>query len=143
MTIIDLSIAENRLTQTLIGCFIRVHSAIGPGLLEGVYEECLCHVLKMEEISFERQKQVPIFFEDIKLESPLRLDLLIEDKIILELKSVETVLPVHEAQIISYLRLAQKQIGFIVNFNVPLMKSGIKRFTNNFNPSSALSAPPR
>lgn len=97
----------------------------------------------MEEISFERQKQVPIFFEDIKLESPLRLDLLIEDKIILELKSVETVLPVHEAQIISYLRLAQKQIGFIVNFNVPLMKSGIKRFTNNFNPSSALSAPPR
>lgn len=137
--VIDISIEENKLTQQLMDCFFRVHKALGPGLLESVYETCLCHEIGKRGFFLERQKSLPVHYDGLAFESGLRLDLVVEQKIIIELKSVETLLPVHEAQILSYLRLSGMEIGFLVNFNVPLIKNGVRRFVNNHAPS----APPR
>ena len=122
----DLS-EEDRISKIVIGGAIRVHQALGPGLLEKIYEECLCYVLIEEGLKVEIQKALPISFEDIKLEAGLKLDILVEDKVILELKAVEKILPVHEAQLYSYLKLSKKHLGLLLNFNVKLMKQGIKR----------------
>lgn len=117
----------NALSNTVIGESIRVHNILGPGLLERVYEECLCYCLNQKGLSVERQKQLPIKFEDIKLDGGLRLDLLVEDKLIVELKAVEKLLPVHDAQLYTYLKLSGKPLGLMINFNVKLLKQGIKR----------------
>lgn len=142
MSVIDLSLPENKITGALMDCFVKVHSQIGPGLLEGIYQECLCYELKKRGLSFEREKIIPLKYDGEILNSGLRLDLIVENKIILELKSIEKLLPIHDAQIISYLRLADMPIGFLINFNVPLIKQGVKRFVNNFK-NSASSALPR
>jgi GxxExxY protein len=120
-----------RIEQTAaqnVDAAVKVHKALGPGLLESVYEACLCHELFLRDIPFQRQLDLPICYEGIRLESGLRIDLLVDSCIVLELKTVEKVLPVHEAQLLSYLKLTNCRIGFLLNFNVPLMKDGIRRF---------------
>jgi len=115
------------LTRQIIGVTIEVHKAIGPGLLESVYEECLCHELGLRGLSFARQVEVPIIYKGVKLESGHRLDLIVEDTVILEIKSVDRHHPIYEAQLLTYMRLLQKPVGFVINFNVPILRTGIVR----------------
>jgi GxxExxY protein len=115
------------LTEQIIGAAIEVHRAIGPGLLETIYEECLCHELNLRRLTFKRQLIVPVTYKGVNLSCGHRLDLLLEDTVILELKAIEQILSVHEAQLLTYLRLLNKPVGFILNFNVPVMKHGIVR----------------
>jgi GxxExxY protein len=115
------------LTEQIIGAAIEVHKAIGPGLLEAIYEECLCHELYLRQFTFKRQLIVPVIYKGVNLSCGHRLDLLVEDTVILELMTIERILPVHEAQLLTYLRLLDKPVGFILNFNVPVMKHGIVR----------------
>ena len=107
---------------------INVHRILGPGLLESVYEECLAYELKKTGFLIERQKAVPIIFKEIKLECGYRIDILVENTVILELKSVDELAPIHEAQILTYLKLSEKKIGLLMNFNVTVLKNGIKRY---------------
>lgn len=118
---------DSGLTETIIGCAMEVHRALGPGLLESVYEECLCFELKSMSLGFERQKILPIAYKDVKLDAGYRLDLVVEGKVIVELKCVEKIIPVHEAQIMTYLRLTRIRTGLILNFFTPVLKDGIKR----------------
>lgn len=123
----------NLLTQRIIACGIQVHKALGPGLLESVYEEALCMELSQARLEFRRQVAVPIYYREQKLGTPLKLDVLVAEEIVLELKAVETILPVHEAQLLSYLRLTGKNIGLLMNFHVPVLKQGIRRKTRDFS----------
>lgn len=122
----------NKLTEKIIGCAIEVHSAIGPGLLESAYEECLCYELAQRGIKFERQVPLPISYKNVKLDCGYKMDLVVEGLIIIEIKAVERVIPVHEAQLLSYLKLYDKKIGLLLNFHVPRLRDGIKRIANNF-----------
>jgi len=115
------------LTHRIIGCAIDVHKELGPGLLESAYEECLCFELGNKGIKFERQVNLPLMYKGNKLDAGYRLDLLVENKIVMELKSVEKILPVYEAQLLTYLKLTKLPLGFLVNFNVPVLKDGIIR----------------
>jgi len=118
----------NQITSEIIGCAINVHRVLGPGLLESAYEECLASELKNAGLRIERQKPVPVTFKDIKLKCGYRIDILVEDIVIVELKSVDQLAPIHEAQILTYLKFSNKQIGLLINFNVLLLKNGIRRF---------------
>ncbi len=120
----------NQLTGKVIGAAIEVHKALGPGLLESTYEECLCRELQLNDISYERQKSLPIEYKGKMLDCGYRMDLLVADQVIVELKSCDTLLPIHEAQLLTYLKLAGKKIGLIINFNVTVLKDGIKRMAN-------------
>lgn len=120
----------DELTDKVIGSAIRVHRELGPGLLESAYQECLFYVLKKEELSVEKEKPIPIKFEDVELDCGYRLDLLVENRLVLELKSVESLNKVHFAQVLSYLKLGNFPLGLLLNFNVSLMKNGIKRVIN-------------
>lgn len=135
----DLGDELNGLTERVISSAIEVHRHLGPGLLESAYEECLCRELSLKGVSFERQLELPVEYKGARLDCGYRLDVIVERRLILELKSVETILPVHEAQIITYLKLANLRAGLLINFNVPVLKSGIKRFVNS--PISSPSAP--
>jgi GxxExxY protein len=115
------------LTKEIIGAAIEVHKAVGPGLLEGVYEECLCHELKLRNLSFERQLIVPVTYKGMTLDCGYRLDLLVEHTVILELKSVDRIHPIFEAQLLTYMRLLEKPVGLLINFNVPILRAGIVR----------------
>jgi len=115
----------------MMGTFISVHSKLGPGLLESVYEEVICYELKKQQIEFERQRPIPLLYDDIKMEIGFRADLIIENKVIIEIKSVETIAPVHHKQLLTYLKLTDKKLGMLVNFNVDLVKDGIFRIVNN------------
>lgn len=119
--------ALNRLTRRIIGCAIEAHRNLGPGLLESIYESALCIELELASLAFERQKQVPVTYKGRPL-GEHRLDVLVEDSVILELKSVDRFDPVFEAQILSYLRMTGKPIGLVINFNTRLLKDGIKRY---------------
>lgn len=123
----DLSPREEEVAQIIVDAAIKVHRHLGPGLLENVYETCLKHELQQRGLRVETQVQLPITYEGLKLEDALRLDLLIEDLVILEIKAAEDIHPIHEAQLLTYLRLAHKRLGFLINFNVPLLKDGLKR----------------
>jgi GxxExxY protein len=116
------------LTEKIIKAALEVHSQLGPGLLESAYEECLVYELAKMGLMVERQKSVPLIYKEIRLECGYRIDVLVENKVIVELKSVDEVLPVHEAQILTYLKLAQKEVGLLINFNVKQLKNGIRRF---------------
>lgn len=120
----------NELTHEVISAAIEVHRTLGPGLLGSAYEQCLCHELEMRGIPFERQKELPIEYKGIKLDCGYRLDILIGDQLILELKACESVESIHEAQLLTYLKLTGVKIGLLINFNVPVLKNGIKRFAN-------------
>ena len=121
----------NNLTGEVIGAAIEVHKHLGPGLLESAYEECLCHELSLKKITYERQKPLPINYKQVKLDFCYRLDVVVEGKIILELKSCEKIEDIFRAQLLTYLRLSGLKLGLILNFNVPIMKEGIVRVVNN------------
>jgi len=120
----------NHLSSKIIGAAIQVHKTLGPGLLESAYEECLCHDLSLQNMSFERQKPLPINYKGKKLDCGYRLDLVVESAIILELKSCEKIDPIHKAQLLTYLKLSGLNLGLLLNFNVPLMRDGIIRIVN-------------
>lgn len=115
------------LGKEVVDIAYQIHSVLGPGLLEKVYEACFCYELKKREIPFVAQKKVPVVYDGIEFEEALKLDLLVDNRIIVELKAQENYNPVWEAQLLSYMRLTDKQLGFIINFTVPLIKNGIKR----------------
>ena len=116
------------LTEKVIGAAIEVHRTLGPGLLESAYEECLCHELHLRDIPFQRQVPLPVKYKNVSLDCGYRIDLIVKDAIILELKSIEHILPVHEAQLLTYLKLANKRVGLILNFHVAqLVRGGIVR----------------
>ncbi|NOY49447.1 MAG: GxxExxY protein [Chlorobi bacterium] len=122
----------NQFSQQILDAAITVHKEMGPGLLESVYELCLLRELQLRGIFIEHQVPIPLFYKGEDLNKDFRIDLLVAKEIILELKAVDIILLVHEAQIISYLKLTDKKLGFLINFNVPLLKQGFKRFVNNF-----------
>jgi GxxExxY protein len=117
----------NDLTQIILNCSYKVHSALGPGLLENAYEECLFYELKLSGVNVEKQKVLPLVYHDVKLDSGYRLDLLVENKVIVELKSIESFNDVHLAQVLTYLKLSKCKVGLLINFNVKSLKNGIKR----------------
>lgn len=119
---------EEEIAKVLVNCAFKVHLELGPGLLERVYEVCLAHELQKAGLKVQRQVDIPIQYDGIVFDEGLRIDLLVEDCIIVELKAVDTVNAVWEAQILSHLKLMKKNLGFLINFNVPLIKSGIKRY---------------
>lgn len=117
----------NNLTHQIIGAAIEVHKTLGPGLLESTYEECLCHEFDLRQTHYKRQQALPVRYKGIKLDCGYRIDLLVENSVILELKAVEALEPIHEAQLLTYLKLTGFKIGLLINFNVPVLKQGIKR----------------
>lgn len=117
----------NLIAQQIVDAAFAVHSALGPGLLESVYEACLCHELTNRGLSFERQLSLPVIYEGVKLDAGLRLDLLVADQVIVELKAVEMVQEVHKAQLLTYLKLTGHRLGLLINFNVPVIRKGISR----------------
>lgn len=121
-----------RLSHEILDSSLNVHKEMGPGLLESVYQYCLVNELRSRNVFVQEQVSVPLFYKNQILDKDFRLDLLVAEEIIIEIKAVEVILPVHEAQIISYLKLAEKRLGFLINFNVPLLKSGFRRFVNNY-----------
>ncbi|AHW59686.1 GxxExxY protein [Draconibacterium orientale] len=122
----------NLLSKEILDAAIAVHREMGPGLLESVYEHCLMKEFELRGIYAQNQVAVQLIYKGFDLNKDYRIDILVEDEIIIELKAVEVVLPVHEAQIISHLKLTDKRLGFLINFNVPLLKQGFRRFVNNF-----------
>ncbi len=118
---------EKELTHDIVGAAIEVHRALGPGLLESAYEECLCYELRIRGLGYKRQVDLPLTYKGIRLECGDRLDVVVEDKVLLELKCVEKLLPIHEAQLLTYLRLSGMKVGLLMNFNVPVMRDGILR----------------
>ena len=118
----------DKLSEKVIGCALEVHRNLGPGLLESTYEQCLARELKLAEIEFKLQYPLPVDYKGIKLDCGYRVDMLIENCLIVELKSVDKVLPIHEAQLLTYMKLAEISIGLMMNFNVPQLKKGIKRY---------------
>jgi GxxExxY protein len=115
---------HEELTKQIIGAAIEVHKAIGPGLLESVYQECMCHELNLRGLRFRREVVVPVVYKGVALDCGYRLDLIVEETVILELKSTDRIIPVHEAQLLTYLRLLNKPVGFIINFNVAVLRAG-------------------
>jgi GxxExxY protein len=116
------------LTGTIIGAAIEVHRALGPGLLESAYEACLIYELRLRRLKVESQKPLPVFYKDVMLDCGYRLDLVVDDLVIVEIKSVNGVAAIHEAQLLSYLRLSEYKIGLLINFNMKILKDGIRRF---------------
>ena len=115
------------LTEKVIGLAIGVHRQLGPGLLESAYEECLCYELEQGGLSFRRQAALPVVYKSVRLECGYRMDIVVEDQVIIELKTVERLLPIHEAQMLTYLKLSGIRTGLLLNFNVPVLKDGIRR----------------
>jgi GxxExxY protein len=130
----------DELTDAIIGGCIEIHRELGPGLLESAYEECLCHELALAGLRFERQKPLPVAYKNVKLDCGYRIDLVVENRVIVELKTVDEIMPIHQAQVMTYLTLANLPVGLLINFNVPILKHGIKRLVNKF---PDFSAPPR
>lgn len=120
----------NKISETVIGCAIKVHKTLGPGLLESTYEICLIHELKKAGLNVQSQVALPVIYDGVKLDAGYRIDLLVEDAVIVELKAIDTLLPIHEAQVISYLKLSEKKLGLLINFNVKLLINGVKRLAN-------------
>lgn len=122
--------SENEIGEAVISAAMRVHTALGPGLLESVYEACLAHELTKNGMSVKRQVAVPVRYDGLELESGLRLDLLIDDRVVVELKCVDRFAPIHTAQLLSYLKLTHCRLGYLLNFNVVHLREGIKRLAN-------------
>ena len=118
----------NEITEKIIGCAIEIHKTLGPGLLESAYEACLFFELQRVGLHVERQKPIPIVYKEIKLDCGYRMDILVENQVVVELKTVEAFMPVHEAQILTYMKFAKKNVGLLINFNVTLLKNGLKRY---------------
>ncbi len=123
---------ENELTERIIGAAIEVHKVLGPGLLESAYEECLCYELSRAGLAFCRQVRLPVAYKGIKLDCGYVMDLLVEDSVVIEIKAVADLLPVHAAQLTTYLRLSGKQVGLLINFDVAVLKKGLRRVVNHY-----------
>jgi len=121
---------ENELSSIIIGCAIDVHRQLGPGLLESAYKECLLYELREFGLKVVKEKPIPLVYKEIKLDQGYRLDLLVEDKVVIELKTVDFLIDVHTAQVLTYLKLGNYKLGLIINFNVTVLKNGIKRIIN-------------
>jgi GxxExxY protein len=121
---------ENEISEKIIGCAIEVHKSLGPGLLESAYLECLFYELQKSDLRVEKQKPLPLVYKDVKLDAGYRLDLLVEGKVIIELKSVESLNPVHVAQVLTYMKLSGCKLGLLMNFNVLRVVDGVKRLVN-------------
>jgi len=122
----------NRITESIIGAAIEVHRALGPGLLESAYEACLAFELAQRGLQVEQQKPLPVLYREVKLDCGYRLDLLVEEAVIVEVKAVDRLMPIHQAQLLSYLKLSGCKVGLLINFNVKVLKDGIRRVVNNF-----------
>ncbi len=120
------------LTEKVIGFAIDVHRALGPGLLESAYEECLCYELSQAGIGFTRQTPLAVVYKNVKLDCGYRIDVVASESVILEIKAVERLLPIHEAQLLSYLKMSGLRVGLLMNFHVPVLKNGLKRIVNNY-----------
>lgn len=120
------------IAREVVDAAYSVHIELGPGLLEGIYHQCMIRELQLRKVSYQTLVEVPVVYKGYEIEKRYQLDLLVEDEIIIELKAVEGLLPVHEAQLLTYLKLTGKRLGFLINFNVPLIKHGIKRMVNKF-----------
>jgi GxxExxY protein len=131
------------LTANIIGAAIEVHTALGPGLLESTYEECMAREMQLRELRFERQVPLPVAYKGVQLDCGYRLDFVVDRTVVLELKAVDTLRPIHEAQLLTYLRLGGWTVGLLINFNVPVLRNGIRRVVLNHKDLSAPSAPPR
>jgi GxxExxY protein len=121
---------ENNITGNIIDCCLKIHKTLGPGLLESVYEEVLAYELKRRGLPCDRQVEVPVVYDGIKIDIGFRADIIADGKVIVELKSIESVLPVHKKQLLTYLKLSQKRVGLLINFNEDLIKNGITRIAN-------------
>jgi GxxExxY protein len=123
----------NHLSSRIIGAAIEVHKTLGPGLLESTYEECLCHELNLQKIKYERQVNLPVTYKAKNLDCGYRIDVMVERAVIIELKMVDSIAPIHKAQLLTYLKLSNLNLGLLLNFNVPIMKDGIFRIVNNLD----------
>jgi GxxExxY protein len=128
---------ENDIGTTIIGAAIKVHSVVGPGLLESAYEACLLYQLEKLRLGIRKQVTIPIRYEDLSIDNGYRVDLLVEDRVVVELKAVESILPVHRAQLLSYLRLGGFRLGYLLNFHVAHMRDGVVRLINGSLPSAS------
>ena len=133
---------DSGLTERLIGLAIEVHRQLGPGLLESAYEECLCFELKQNGIAYIRQATLPVVYKDIRLECGYRIDILVESEVVVEIKSVERLMPIHEAQVLTYLRLSGHKIGLLMNFNSVVLKDGLRRLVLGLEFFSLFSVSP-
>lgn len=122
-----MSVPENEISRRIIGAAIEVHRALGPGLLEGIYQQCLAHELTLRGLSFEREKPLPVQYKGIHLDCGYRVDLIVEGRVVVELKAVESLLPVHASQVLTYLKLTGCRLGLLINWNVPVLRDGIRR----------------
>jgi len=132
MEITALAVNVNALTHDIIAAAIEVHRHLGPGLLESAYQECVCLELSRMGVSFRREVALPLAYKGLKLDCSYRIDLLVEDSVIVELKAIEQLLPIHSSQLLTNLRAAQKPVGLLINFNVLVLKNGINRVVNDF-----------
>jgi GxxExxY protein len=131
---------ESRLGEVILGCALKVHRALGPGLLESAYESCLAHEMAKAQLEFERQLSLPVVYDGVQIDAAYRVDLLVARKVVVEVKAVEKVADVHRAQVLSYLKLGDFRLGYLLNFNSALMKSGIVRIVNRL-PREARQSP--
>ncbi len=121
---------EDEISNAIIGAAIEVHRVLGPGLLESVYQKCLARELELLGLEFREEVPLPVNYKGMQFEAAFRLDMVVSDKVIVELKAVENILPIHEAQLLSYLRLARCKLGLLINFNVPVLRLGLRRIVN-------------
>ena len=117
----------NKLTEIIIGASIEVHKALGPGLLESAYEECLCHEFRLKSLRYDRQSRLPLTYKGIQLDCGYIIDLFVEERVIVELKTIDKLSPIHDAQLLTYMKLANISVGLLINFNVPVLRNGIRR----------------
>ncbi|MBS4013003.1 MAG: GxxExxY protein [Bacteroidetes bacterium] len=122
---------ENEISKILVDTFLKIHKQLGPGLLESVYEEIICYELQNSNLKFTRQQGIPVVYNNVKMDIGFRADIIIENKVIIEIKSIEMLAPVHHKQLLTYLKLTELKLGLLVNFNVNLIKDGIVRIVNN------------
>jgi GxxExxY protein len=137
------AIKDSDITHSIIGAAIEIHRNLGPGLLEAVYEECLAREFDLRNIPYARQKPIPLIYKDLKLECGYRLDFLVRDRVVVELKSIEAIAPVHESVMLTYLRLSERPLGLLINFNVPVLKDGIRRYVWHYDESEKDNAETR
>jgi GxxExxY protein len=131
----------DRITGDIVDAAMRVHTALGPGMLESVYEKCLKHELVKRGLRVESQVWVPVIYDGVKIEGGYKIDLLVQTEVVVELKVVEQILEVHKAQLLSYLKLSDKRVGLLINFNVVHLRDGIRRLVNHYCPSASLASP--
>jgi GxxExxY protein len=131
----------DQITGDILNCAMKVHTALGPGMLESVYEKCLKHELKKRGLAVESQVWLPVIYDGEEIEGGYKIDLLVENQVVVELKVVEHVLEVHKAQLLSYLKLADKRVGLLINFNVVHLRDGIRRMVNNYKTSASPASP--